>query len=65
MANGFFLNGTASPEIDAERRMVRHYRNSPDVIGQILRPIRVFSATPNEKAGSLRFSGDRSRIEPG
>jgi hypothetical protein len=52
MANGFFLNETASAEIDAERRMVRHSGNSSNATRQILRQIRVFSATPNEKAPS-------------
>jgi hypothetical protein len=36
MANGFFLNETASMEIDAERRMVRHSGNSSNATRQIL-----------------------------
>jgi len=34
MANGFFLNETASAEIGAERRMVRHSGNSSDTTRQ-------------------------------
>src|SRR5215467_8681371 len=34
MANGFFLNETASAEIRAERRMVRHSGNSSDTTRQ-------------------------------
>jgi hypothetical protein len=35
MANGFFLNETASVEIGAERRRVRHSSNSSITTGQI------------------------------
>jgi hypothetical protein len=34
MANGFSLNETASPEIGAKRRMVRHSGNSSDTTRQ-------------------------------
>jgi hypothetical protein len=53
MANGFFLNETASMEIGAERRMVRHSGNTSDATWQILRSIRVFSATPKQMFDQL------------
>jgi hypothetical protein len=35
MANGFYRDGAARGEIDAERRMMRHSSNSFDVSGQM------------------------------
>jgi hypothetical protein len=65
LANGFFLNKTASIEIGAERRMVRHSGNSSDTTRQFS-PIgpRLFRNTEHEAeqmAAFLRLLGDRTR----